>query len=268
MLAAERDGFQAVLLGPPEGTNWQTQDDRQMCDVFDVLGIRRGVVPKTVPEFSGRIAEEGEPYVTNALDDGRSLVRFSNPCEGGWLCEAEQALTLTLGGCMLIAASGTDQGGARHLAACHAGFHSLVDVGMLEGNPPRRFESVIDSITSAFEHRYHIPTGEIDIECFFGLAPGALIYHYNYPGRGELHKKYMEYLVPRWGPEAAQDIETEQGKAVVVDPGAIFLAQTQSFKSTARSCDITTNGPFASTRHKDKAIAHARSNFSTIIRTR
>ena len=268
MLTAHRAGFRAVCISPPVGGNWASNDRAQMRDACEALGIREGIVPNLRPGFSGRVAERGESWRIGELDSTRSLRRFDHPCEGGWIHIAGQALVVPFAGCMLISATATGRDGVSRLVASHAGFRSLVDVDKLTGRPERQSESVVYSIASAFKERCNIDSHDVAIECFFGLAPGALVYHYDNEN-GELHEKLLDYLVERWGENVAYETEDAKGKGVVVDPGALFLAQARPlFKSAARWCDIHTDGPYANTRHTDPSLSGSRRNLGVIIRTR
>jgi len=269
MLTAHRAGFRAVCISPPAGGNWASNDRAQMRSACEVLGIREGIVPNLRPGFSGRVAQRGELWTLRwELDEKHSLRRFANPCEGGWVDIAGQALVVPFAGCMLIAATATGGDGMLRLATSHAGFRSLADVDKLTGRPERQFESVVYSIASAFKERCNIDSHDVAIECFFGLAPGALVYHYDNEN-SELHKKFLDYLVGRWGEKVAYETEDAKGKGVVVDPGALFLAQAGPlFKSATRWCDIHTDGPYANTRHTDPSLSGSRRNLGVIIRTR
>lgn len=267
MLMAHRAGFRAVCISPPAGGNWASSDQAQMRDACEALGIRDGIVPNLRPGFSGRVAQRGESWTVEELNGGHSLRRFAHPCEGGWVDIAGQALVVPFAGCMLIAATATGTDGTLRLAASHAGFASLVDLDKIEGKGGRQYESVVYSIAAAFKERCDIDSHDVTIECFFGLAPSALIYHYGNKN-SELHKKFLDYLVPRWGEEVAYETEDAKGRGVVVDPGALFLAQALPlFKSVVRCCDIEVNGPYANTRHPDPALAGTRRNLGGIIRT-
>ncbi|MDE1945431.1 MAG: hypothetical protein KGI03_04125, partial [Patescibacteria group bacterium] len=198
------------------------------------------------------------------------LTRFCEPCEGDWLKEKGDALVVPLGGCLLCVASAVDATGRPRIAAFHAGLPSLVDYRPLASDlgPSRRHESVLGSVRTSFWRGWQIPPERIRLECFFGLPAGTLKYHFGRPG-GHLYRALLDHVQVRWGGVAAYEMEDEEGPAVVVDPGMIFVMQALDlgFGSTARSCDLPPDGPFAYTRHPREDLSGECRNLGAVIRT-
>jgi hypothetical protein len=139
----------------------------------------------------------------------------------GTVLKKGHAIVFSLAGCPLIKM----RGNGSELGVVHAGRDCLIDRGRLEGKRPRKYESVVMSLTEAMLKTTQ-SVRDLEVEILFSINPEHFPHPWSHAVYGAINKRMTEEIVRLWGRQCILNYDDPKKRAEgKINPEEVIRSQ-------------------------------------------